>query len=180
MPPVHRGVTLLDLLMTLSIGALLLTIAAPSFRHTIAGGERTAAVNDLLSALQLARRFALSRAQPVVLCQASADGDCARGGGETWAQGLLAFVNEDGDDPPRRDPDEPVIYRSALPGAVQVTANREAFVMRPYGKRSTNGTFTVCDRRGAPFARAIIVSWTGRPRVASTRADGEALTCSSS
>ncbi|MEO0423929.1 MAG: GspH/FimT family pseudopilin [Pseudomonadota bacterium] len=175
-----RGVTLLDVLVTLAVGAILLAVGAPSFRHTIGGGERAAAVNGLLTALHRARRSALTRAQPVVLCKASADDDCVRGADLGWSEGLLAFVNTDEDDPPRRDPDELVIYRGTLPEAVAVTANREAFVMRPYGKRSTNGTFTVCDRRGSAYARAIIVSWTGRPRVADTLADGEELTCSSS
>ena len=175
-----RGVTLLELLVTLAAGLILLSIGAPAFRHTIANGERTAAVNGLLSALHLARRIALSRAQSVVLCKAPEGGNCRRGSEVDWADGLIAFVNLDGDDPPQLDADEPVIHRGHLPAGVQITANREAFSMRADGKRSTNGTFTVCDRRGAAYARAVIVSWTGRPRVASTHPDGDALSCPAS
>lgn len=175
-----QGVTLLEILVVLAVASLLLTIALPSFQHTIAGGERTASVNALLTSLHLARRIALDRANVVVLCKAPGGDECARGDDVAWSDGIVVFVNLDEDDPPRIDAGEPVIHRQALAGAVRVFANRESFAMRPYGRRSTNGTFTVCDRRGEPHARAVIVSWTGRPRVASTLPDGEALTCASS
>jgi hypothetical protein len=50
-----------------------------------------------------------------------------------------------------------------------ITTNREAFIFRPYGKRSVNGTINLCDQRGPGAARSVIVSYTGRPRT--TRAD---------
>ncbi|MEO0971960.1 MAG: GspH/FimT family pseudopilin [Pseudomonadota bacterium] len=174
-----QGTSLLDVLITLSVAVLLVGVALPNFRATLAAGERTAAINGLLSALHLARRVALTRAEVVVLCKSPDTEQCSRGQDLGWAPGILAFVNLDGDDPPQVDDDEPILYRDTLPRGVDVSANREAFFMRPYGRRSTNGTFTVCDRRGASHARAVIVSWTGRPRIAPTTPSGEALQCPS-
>ena len=57
-----------------------------------------------------------------------------------------------------------------------ITANRASFQFRPFFWRSTNGTVTFCDERGVAAARAVIVSYTGRPRV-SDRGPGRALTC---
>ena len=41
----------------------------------------------------------------------------------------------------------------------------------------TNGTTIFCDGRGAPAAKAVIVSYTGRPRVDRVDADGRPLHC---
>jgi hypothetical protein len=40
-----------------------------------------------------------------------------------------------------------------------------------------NGTIVFCDARGSAHARAIIISHTGRPRVAQRDADGKPLRC---
>jgi hypothetical protein len=61
-------------------------------------------------------------------------------------------------------------------GAV-ITANRSAFVFRPFGKRSVNGTLTFCDRRGPDAARSVIVSYTGRPRATAASINSNQLRC---
>jgi hypothetical protein len=38
-------------------------------------------------------------------------------------------------------------------------------------------TFTFCDDRGSPAARAVIISQTGRPRVSNRSAANTPLTC---
>jgi len=67
------------------------------------------------------------------------------------------------------------VYQTAA--AVTIRANRERFRFRPNYRRGTNGTIRFCDRRGSAAARAVIVSYTGRPRVAATTASGEPLPC---
>ena len=61
--------------------------------------------------------------------------------------------------------------------AGSITANRRLFEFRPFGRRSTNGTVTFCDRRGAEQARAVVVSFTGRPRVTRNGSGMAALIC---
>ena len=175
--PRPSGTSLLELLITLAAGSILLLFAAPSFRHTIANGERTAAINEFVTALHVARREANTRAEEVVVCK-SADGEnCAFGSDATWTDGLLVFANLNRDAPPRLNETEPVLLRTTPMRGVSIHGNRDAFVLRPHNRRSTNGTLTVCDRRGTAHARAIIVSYTGRPRTASTAPNGEPLQC---
>jgi len=57
-----------------------------------------------------------------------------------------------------------------------VTSNRPYYEFRPR-RRSTNGTTVFCDRRGSAAAKAVIVSYTGRPRVDRVDADGRPLRC---
>ncbi len=174
----HRrfGFTLLELLVTLAVTAIVLTQVAPAFRTMMLDSRRAAAVNDLLAALAFARSETFKRGRHVVLCPAGDDDDCA-GAGAAWQAGWLVFVNTDRDQPPVVDGDEPVLYRHEPLAGLDIRANRAAFAYRPFGRHATNGTVVVCDPRGPAFARAVIVSPTGRPRVAATLATGEPVEC---
>jgi len=158
-----RGWTLVNLLVTVCIVAILLSLALPGFGTLMWNQRRVAASNDLVASLHLARSEAIKRAQLVVLCPLGAPGTCLQRTGE-WSNGWMVFVNLDRDDPPRRDPDEPIVRENPAPNGVSVQANRAAFVMRPVGVRSTNGTLSICDPAGQRDGRAVVVSYTGRPR----------------
>ncbi len=164
--------TITELLLTLAAAGILAGIAGPVLHDQVAAARGRSATNQLVAAIHLARSMAIRRAREVVICPAP---DCAADA--RWNDGWLVFVNEDADRPPRRDDEETVLRRqSAMPG-VSITANRGYFVIRRVGLRSTNGTLTVCDSRGAAHARAVIVSYTGRPRIARSRPDGDPLQC---
>ena len=89
----------------------------------------------------------------------------------------MLFVNTDGRRPPRRAANEPLLlaHQPALTGTIR--ANRQLFEFRPFGRRSVNGTVTFCDERGAASAKAVIVSYTGRPRVSKRGPGRRRLTC---
>ena len=63
-----QGVTLVELLITLSIAALLVTIGIPSFRDIIANNRLATASNDLLFGLNLAKSEAIRRNQSMRFC----------------------------------------------------------------------------------------------------------------
>ena len=88
----------------------------------------------------------------------------------------MVFVNLDDEYPPRRSPAEPLLYMHTPELDGTIVGNRPYYEFRP-GRRSTNGTTVFCDVRGTPAARAVIVSYTGRPRVAARDADGRPLRC---
>ena len=63
-----QGVTLVELLITLSIAALLVTVGIPSFRDIIANNRLATASNDLLFGLNLAKSEAIRRNQSMRFC----------------------------------------------------------------------------------------------------------------
>ena len=65
-----RGVTLIELMVTLSILAILLGLAIPSFQSFIVSNRLTAQTNELLGAYQVARAEAIRLNRPVRLCRA--------------------------------------------------------------------------------------------------------------
>lgn len=158
-----RGWTLLNMLISVSIIAILISLAVPSFSRLMWDQRRVSAVNSLVHGLHLARSEAIKRAQFVVLCPIGAPGACLERAGP-WDDGWMVFVNLDRDHPPQRDPGEPVVHIAPAPAGVDMFANRSAFVMRPVSVRSSNGTVTFCDPAGRMTGRAVIVSYTGRPR----------------
>lgn len=71
----HSGFTLIELMVTVAVLALLMTIAAPSFRDILESQRMRAAAFDLMADLTLARNEALKRGAipaPVTLSPASA------------------------------------------------------------------------------------------------------------
>ena len=97
--------------------------------------------------------------------------------GRDWSTGWLMFENADKDEPPRRDPGEPLLQAHLVAEEVQIMANRRGFTLRATQKRATNGTFVVCDRADRVTPKALVVSYTGRPRVTEKTRRGEPYSC---
>jgi type IV fimbrial biogenesis protein FimT len=171
------GVTLIELITTVSIIAILSSIAAPSFTGLRNDAERTTTVNGFLHALFLARSESIKRGQVVSVCKSS-DGSTCAGKGADWRDGWMVFANSDRDDLPVRDPDELILLVNEGWRAGSIESNREAYSFRPYQQAVVNGTIVFCDPRGSAHARAIIISHTGRPRVAQRDASNRPLKCS--
>ena len=170
------GFTLWELLVTCLLGGIVLGLAVPSVRGVALDAHRTAEINELVLAVQLARSEASKRGRPVVVCK-SADGQSCGRDDLRFDSGWIVFVNTDDVRPPQRSADEPLLLVHAPLGRASITSNRDYFEFRPAQWRSVNGTVVFCDERGAPAARAVIVSYTGRPRVASVDSSGGALRC---
>ncbi len=171
-----NGMTLFELMLSLSLLAVASTLAMPAFADLRRNAVRTATVNDFLHALYLARSEAINRMEVVSVCK-SDDGRTCGNDLPDWAAGWLVFANRDRDQPTQVDPDEPVLR--TYPGwpAGSITANRPAFSFRPVTQSGVNGTVLFCDAAGSAAARAIVISQTGRPRSTSHNADGSALAC---
>jgi type IV fimbrial biogenesis protein FimT len=170
-----RGFSLYELLMTLAIAALVLTIGLPSFGGLVADKRLRAEADALFHALHLARKTSIVRRREVTLCP-SADGASCEGSTD-WSAGWILFVNADRDGPPQVDAGEPILARRRVDERVQIDANRRAFSMRTTHLRATNGTLIVCDRTARAESRAVIVSYTGRPRVARRDRRDDAYAC---
>lgn len=171
----HRGYTLYELALTLGLVALLLAIGVPSFSGTIARQRQAIEINALFHAVHLARKTSIARRRAVTICP-SADGlSCLDS--RDWSAGWILFENTDRDAPPRVDPGEAVLRRHIVADAVRIEANRRHFTLRSTVLRATNGTLVVCDRGDRIPAKALVVSYTGRPRVAMETPRGEAYRC---
>lgn len=172
-----QGVTLIEMLATVSLVAILGALAAPSFRNLTLNSERSATVNNFFHALFLARSEAIKRGAVVTVCK-SADGSTCLSSG-AWNSGWIVFVNQDHDEAPVRDEGEPILQVYSGWPRGEITSNRPAYSFRPYVQGVVNGTIIFCDSRGSAEARAIIISHTGRPRISQRDASNRPLQCGS-
>ena len=139
--PAERGMTLVELLFTLLVLAILVAMAAPSFRDASLGGRLTATANSLLGSIQVARSEAIKANAPTTLC-ASADGlTCAVSG--DWDQGWI--VLDSADNVIHSEPAQPNGFK-----VVEAAAER-TFTFQPIGIGNTAGLFTIC--RETPLGR---------------------------
>ena len=90
-----RGVTLVELMVTLAIAVILLAIAVPGFQSLIRSNRLTTTTNAFIAALNLARMEAIKRNARVTLCK-TADPNATKpncAASATWSQGAIVFVD---------------------------------------------------------------------------------------
>lgn len=91
----HRnGFTMLELLVTMSILAISVTIAAPSFTNLIKETRTRAQVRDMVAALEIARSNAVMRRHTVTVCSSTNGAACA-GSSTSWASGWIVLDTVD-------------------------------------------------------------------------------------
>ena len=169
------GYSLYELVGTIAVVAVVLSLGIPSFGHLVAEHRQRVAVDALFHAIYLARKESIVRRREVTLCP-SADGEQCLSGSD-WSAGYILFANVDRDSPARRDPGEPLIRRWITSSHNLIVANRLSFSFRSTALRATNGTFILCDKSRRAAARALIVSYTGRPRVRRFEDQGSPRQC---
>jgi type IV fimbrial biogenesis protein FimT len=85
----QAGFTLIELMITLVVLAILVGVGVPSFNQLRLNSNTGALANDLASALNLARSEAVTRAEQVNVCPSN-DGTSCSG---AWTDGWIVIVN---------------------------------------------------------------------------------------
>jgi type IV fimbrial biogenesis protein FimT len=161
----HRGFTLIELMATVAVAAILVTLAAPLYRDFVVRNRLVTYANDVISTVNFARSEAVRRGEPITLCPSIAGERCEG----DWSDGWIAFVNTDGDSPAVVDDAEPVlrVHEALATGytmhASPVLATHVTY--RPDGSANDAGAFALCHDDDLVGARAVILTQL-RPRVA--------------
>jgi len=168
------GFTLVELMVTLAVAAILLTVAVPSFTDLIRSNRLTTKTNLFTTALNLARSEAVKRNVKVVVCK-GASGACNTG--DNWEDGWTVFADEDNDG--AVDAGEAIRVFEALSGAYSLRSNagsiNNSIVYLPSGRAVGGGgalpigSYNLCASDAASDmtnrSRRIAVSASGRVRL---------------
>jgi type IV fimbrial biogenesis protein FimT len=166
----QQGVTLVELIVTLAITAILLAIAIPGYANFMNFNRLVAVTNDLASSLQLARSEAIKRGKRVTVCKSSNPMETFPGCDSSagWQQGWLVFV--DGSTKGILDTGDQLLKVHGDVATAAITAsNFGAYASYlPSGNSQGpgglgNGTFHICL---AGSKRSIVINTIGRMRVA--------------
>ena len=160
----NAGFTLIELVTTMSVMAILSGIAAPSFAGFIERQRASAAISSLMTHMSLARMAAISRNQRAVLCPTSDGAHCEAS--TDWSQGWMLFLDEDGNRMP--DGSDEVVRVDLEPTSkhlrVASTSGRQQLRYLPDGRSAgTNLTISICNKAGELLGQ-VIVNNMGRPR----------------
>ncbi len=164
-----KGFTLLELLFTLAIGAIILSLATPTLGSIITKYRLRAAAHDLLNDVQLARNEAVNRATRVTISN----------GDNHWHTGWTTFIDYNGDG--TYDTGETVLYaREGYAADLSISGNSSVAAMISYvatgESKSANGAFqagtvTFCSNAVDKLTK-LIISSNGRPRLESSARSG--------
>ena len=153
--PRPRGFTIVELMVALSVLAILLALAVPSFTNATLGARLSSYANDLLASTQLARSEAIKRNREVRLCAAAdpVGTDCATSG--TWHFGWIVWTTQLIDGVEERV----VLQRQqAVSPEFRViqTAEELSFPPTVVGVTPDNVSFRVCRANPAGSQRRIV------------------------
>ena len=171
-PWANRGLTLIELLVTLALAALLLRLALPAYDDWIASIRVMQEAQHLAASMNTARSEAIKRGVRVNLCKSVNGLQCTPG--SLWHGGWIMHVDADASGQLEAVTDL-IRAREAVEPGVTVSANRPLADYVSYTAfghaRMLNGalqigTMTVCGHNQR--AVNVVLSAGGRPRIAKT------------
>lgn len=177
-PSRGAGFTLIELVVTIAIAAVLFAIATPSFIGYQRSSELTSAANSFVAGVNTARGEAMKRGMNAMLVPAT---------GSDWSSGWTVFVDQDRSGGLNAG-DTTVIQQAALPSYFTATGQGTASETPPYimfdasgyAKTKTAGfgalTLTIArnDLSGATLTaqtRRIVIAKSGRARACKPATD---------
>lgn len=161
----NSGFTLMELLITIAVGAILVTLAVPAFQNFLRNDRQWTTANSLVMSLNAARSEAIKQDTAVSVCPTANGTSCSAS--SAWSQGWIVLSSASGSTPALTVPT--LATGSTLTEASGLTA----VTFLSTGMVSAQAAFTLCDARGATQARYVQVGPTGS--IASSSTVGQAL-----
>ncbi|HEX19741.1 MAG TPA: prepilin-type N-terminal cleavage/methylation domain-containing protein [Acidiferrobacteraceae bacterium] len=166
-PGRYRGFTLIELIVTLAIAAILVSLSV-SVPKLLQHETITSKTNNLIADLSLTRSEAVKTGEQVLICKSQDQVQCSRSG--NWDEGRLIFIDKNKNY--QKDPDEQIIrVRQPLPGFLSLRfsawgpGNGRYLSYQPSGFVQQNGTFAFCDRNRRVRPRGVLIMQSGRARI---------------
>jgi len=160
-----KAFSLIELMVTVAIAAILAALAAPNFASIIQNNSMTTQYNELLAGLNFARSEAIRRGIPVNVCKSNDQTNC---GDNTvdWQDGWLVFADTITVNGTRDAGEELIRVHDALSNGSSLDYNLANVRYDIDGSilGNSNLFFTMCDSRGDNFRRGLHVAATGRVR----------------
>ncbi len=173
--------TLVELLVVVSLVAILLAMAGPAYVNMVRTNQMAVGVNNLAGGFHFARSEAAKRGGGVAIC-ASSDGlSCST----NWSKGWLVWLDDNASGTLGKvDAGEEIlkvgqgISEGMTLSRVGWTSSDNFVGFSNQGLGSSSGDFVFCDARGSSSAKVVNILVSGRAQVSSRLMTGATPTCS--
>lgn len=163
----QRGFSLIELMVTVALLAILLAMGLPSFQGSLRSNRVATATNELIASINLARMEALRSPHGAGVCASSDGTDCDG----NWDDGWIVWISGDGDNTPDGDEDRVLRYTEGR-GNLQIsavgTAMGDTIRFDHRGRSHEARTLTIRSDKcpaGSQLVRTLSLSLTGQTRV---------------
>lgn len=156
----NAGFTLVELMVTVAVVAILAALAFPSFQGSLRSNRVATASNDLLTSFTLARSEAIRNTRGAGVCASSTGTGC----GNDWNTGWLVWADSNGNG--SMDAGENVVRYSQARGQMELVGSVGSIAFDPRG-RTVGGQQTIGlkpEDYETP-ARCLVISGTGQVRI---------------
>lgn len=172
----NQGLTLLELMVTVAIVAILITSVGPSIQSILITNKITADVNSLSSILRFARHTAVNNQTSVTLCATTDYSKCST----EWQNAKMVFIDENENN--QRDDEETLLVAGdPISGSNSISGASAAIIFEEDGSLDSNSALALqfCPNNSDDdsFSRAVVVTAFGRISVGEADSDGDALSC---
>ncbi len=166
----QNGVTLMELMITMAILGIVITIVVPSAQSILIQNRIVGEINEVSAVVQFARATAIDEQTDTIVCPSTNFSTCT----ENWDNPKMVFADLDGDGE-RSDDEELLVGTSAISSANDLSGPDSPIRFQANGAVSSPSSLVLCHKdKEDKYARAITVSLQGRVR-SSQDTDGDSV-----
>ncbi len=163
------GFTIIELMLTIAVAAVILTIGVPSFQGLMERNQLTSGINQFISSMSLARSEAIKRNQRVAICPSNDGSICS---GNQYENGWIVYVDRNSNNSREIDTEELVWVSESLPANLTLRGVGCCYANIPYlasGQISgIAGSMHLCKANNTNKSRKISINRFGMARLVST------------
>lgn len=177
----QKGVTLLEMMITVAILAIVLTVVAPNVQGILIKNRAVASMNELSTVIQYARNSAIDEQARAVFCPSADFNKCT----SNWRNPKIVFIDLDSDG--ERGANEPLLVATeTLNTTMTLSSTTDLINFDESGAASVQTVIKLCHSSNqAQYARLLEVSPQGRVKLSQDSdrngvhedSDGNDLSC---